>query len=110
MGLAASVQEPMTDLTSLPDDLPVPVDDGAADHLLGRGMPRLALLATSDELVALDRLGAGRSLYRRLTLVVGDGYVEHVFYPIFPPNQHAREVLAWLDANSRTGAPRPDHS
>ncbi len=25
----------MTDIYALPDDLPVPVDDGACDHLIG---------------------------------------------------------------------------
>jgi peroxiredoxin len=37
-----------------------------------------------------------RRLYKRLTLVVTDGRIEHAFYPIFPPDQHAGEVLAWL--------------
>jgi peroxiredoxin len=35
-------------------------------------------------------------LYKRLTLVVTDGRIEHAFYPIFPPDQHAAEVLQWL--------------
>jgi peroxiredoxin len=35
-------------------------------------------------------------LYKRLTLIVRDGRVEHVFYPVFPPNTHARQVLGWL--------------
>ena len=35
-------------------------------------------------------------LYARLTLVIRDGVVEHVFYPVFPPNTHAQEVLEWL--------------
>jgi peroxiredoxin len=35
-------------------------------------------------------------LYRRLTLIVGDARIEHVFYPVFPPNEHAQEVLSWL--------------
>lgn len=35
-------------------------------------------------------------LYTRLTLVVRDGIIEHVFYPIFPPNTHGQQVLAWL--------------
>jgi peroxiredoxin len=39
----------------------------------------------------------GRRLYRRLTLVVRDGAVEHVFYPVFPPDQHAEEVLEWME-------------
>jgi peroxiredoxin/DNA-binding transcriptional MerR regulator len=38
-------------------------------------------------------------LYSRLTLVVRNGHIEHVFYPIFPPNTHAQQVLAWLDAH-----------
>jgi hypothetical protein len=42
----------------LPADLPLPVDDGAAAHL-----------------------------------------VEHVFYPVFPPNESAGEVIAWLRAH-----------
>lgn len=185
----------MSDLNALPDDLPVPVDDGAADHLAGAPMPALTLDATSGERVALNRLGravlyfypltgrpgaelpagwdsipgargctteacdfrdhhadllaagvdtvhgvsaqdtayqreavdrlhlpfslladpeltvaralglptftaSGRRLYSRLTLIVGDGRVEHVFYPVFPPNVHAREVLAWLRADA----------
>ncbi|MFF1572452.1 MerR family transcriptional regulator [Leifsonia sp. NPDC058292] len=38
-------------------------------------------------------------LYSRLTLVIRDGRVEHVFYPIFPPNTHAQQVLGWLREN-----------
>lgn len=43
----------------------------------------------------------GMTLIKRLTLVVADGAVEHVFYPIFPPDGHAAEVLAWLRAHPR---------
>jgi len=39
---------------------------------------------------------AGMTLYRRLTLVIRDGRIEHVFYPVFPPGEHAGEVLDWL--------------
>ena len=35
-------------------------------------------------------------LYSRLTLIVRDGRIEHVFYPVFPPNEHAQQVLGWL--------------
>jgi peroxiredoxin len=187
----------MTDFTQLPADLPVPEDDGAADHLPGRPVPDITLVATSGEAVALGELGPGRTivyvypmtgqpaaalpegwddipgargctteacdfrdhhaellsagaarvfglssqdtgyqremvrrlrlpfavlsdpdltladrlelptfqaagttLYARLTLVITDSAIEHVFYPIFPPNQHAREVLQWLCENS----------
>src|ERR1051326_4551641 len=39
---------------------------------------------------------AGGRLLKRLTLVVRGGRVEHVFYPVFPPDRHAEEVLEWL--------------
>jgi peroxiredoxin len=188
----------MTDFTSLPTDLPVPEDDGAAAHLPGTAMPPVELRGTGDATVRLDALGAGRTiiyiypltgrpgvdlpegwdtipgargctpetcgfrdhyqellaagavgvfglssqdtnyqrevverlslpfemlsdpnrilaqtldlptfdagglaLYKRLTLIVRDGVVEHVFYPIFPPNEHANQVLAWLRDNPR---------
>jgi peroxiredoxin len=38
----------------------------------------------------------GMTLLRRLTLIVKAGRIEHVFYPVFPPDTHAEEVLAWL--------------
>ena len=38
----------------------------------------------------------GERLLKRLTLVVLAGRMEHVFYPVFPPDRHAEEVLAWL--------------
>ncbi|WP_456847393.1 peroxiredoxin [Cellulomonas sp. P5_C6] len=182
------------DLTRLPDDLPVPADDGAADHLTGTPLPPVVLVATDGTRVTLDELGPGRSvvyaypmtgggpgvelpadwdsipgargctaeacafrdhhaellaagasavfglstqdtdyqreaverlhlpfpmlsdeslalttalrlptfeaggrtLLRRLTMVVRDGVVEKTFYPVFPPDGHAAEVLAWL--------------
>jgi peroxiredoxin len=187
------------DLMRLPEDLPVPVDDGAASHLPGRAMPALSLPTTDGRQVALDALGPGRTvvyiypmtgrpgvelppgwddipgargctpescgfrnlhtellaagaaqvfglssqpsdyqreavdrlhlpfamlsdehlalagelglptfivdgvtLYRRLTMIITDGVIEHVFYPIFPPDQHAQEVLDWLRAHPRS--------
>lgn len=39
---------------------------------------------------------AGMTLLKRLTLIVGGGQVEHVFYPVFPPDQHPAAVLSWL--------------
>lgn len=41
---------------------------------------------------------AGMILIKRLTLIVRDGRIEHVFYPVFPPDQGANEVLSWLAA------------
>ena len=182
---------PADDIHTIPDDLPIPQDDGAADHLLNAAVPALALPATTGEVVALDRLdgrtvlfcyprtdrpdeelppgwnaipgargctpeacgfrdtytqftelgvrllalstqdGAyqremaerlhlpfpvlsderleltrelglptfetgGWTLLKRLTLVIDDGKIRHVFYPVFPPDGHAAEVLDWL--------------
>jgi len=39
---------------------------------------------------------SGMTLLKRLTLVIRDGKIEHVFYPVFPPDQNASEVLAWV--------------
>jgi peroxiredoxin/DNA-binding transcriptional MerR regulator len=194
----ASEKEDLMNHLSLPADLPVPHDDGAADHLPGRQAPRLHLLSTAGETICLDALSPGRTvlyiypltgrpdtdlpegwdsipgargctpeacafrdhhqdllaagavrvfglssqdtsyqrevverlslpfemlsdpslsladalglptfqgrgltLYKRLTLIIWDGVIEHVFYPIFPPDEHAREVLSWLRDNPR---------
>lgn len=39
---------------------------------------------------------AGMLLYKRLTLVAEKGVVTKVFYPVFPPDRHPDEVVAWL--------------
>ncbi|MEU0009127.1 MerR family transcriptional regulator [Streptomyces sp. NPDC006314] len=41
----------------------------------------------------------GARLFKRLTLVIRDSVIEHAFYPVFPPNEHAQQVLAWLREN-----------
>jgi peroxiredoxin len=38
----------------------------------------------------------GERFYRRLTIVARDGRIEKVFYPVFPPEGHPAEVIAWL--------------
>lgn len=182
-------------LLQLPDDLPVPVDDGGASHLVGMAMPQVSLPSTSGGPVALgkvskrtviyayprtgvpdeatffegweaipgargctpescafrdhhgslqaagvdiyglstqdtafqrdavnrlhltfallsdDRLALtsalnlptfdvnGITLLKRLTLVIRDKEIEHVFYPVFPPDGHAQAVLTWLKSN-----------
>jgi peroxiredoxin len=178
----------------LPADLPVPVDDGAASHLLGMTLPDLNLISTAGnevnlltlkgywviyiypmtgqpnvalpegwneipgargctpqscsfrdhyaELKALntqvfglssqttdyqrelkDRLHLpfnllsdahlilktalklptflidGMELFKRLTLITYNGEIKKVFYPVFPPNKNADDVLEWLKNN-----------
>lgn len=181
------------DLYELPDDLPVPVDDGACKHLPGVGLPWISLPSTRgdpvnvadvsrerrtvfffyprsgrpdepqipgwddipgargctpqsrafrDHFGEFEALGvhvfgvsaqdteyqrefaerthlpypllgdtafeltnalrlptfeaAGMRLIKRLTLVVSDGRIEKVFYPVFPPDRNAEEVLSYL--------------
>jgi peroxiredoxin len=38
----------------------------------------------------------GARLIKRLTLIVTDGRIEHVFYPVFPPDRSASDVVIWL--------------
>jgi len=186
------------DPTVLPDDLPAPLDDGAARHLTGARLPDIALAATDGSSVSLSRLtgrtvvyiyprtgrpgqatptgwdgipGArgctpqscgfrdhfadlkrlgvahlfglstqmtayqreaaerlhlpfailsdeqlaltralnlptfsvdGMTLIRRMAWVVDDGVITKLFYPVFPPDKSAEEVVNWIRA------PRPD--
>jgi peroxiredoxin len=41
----------------------------------------------------------GMRLVKRLTLIVRGNRIEHVFYPVFPPNESADQVLRWLRDN-----------
>jgi peroxiredoxin len=50
---------------------------------------------------------AGMELFKRLTFVTQDGTIEKVFYPVFPPDQSADEVLVWLRKNAQPGS-QPD--
>jgi len=150
---------------ALPEGLPVPADDGAADHLPGAQIPDVvlpssqgdvALAQLADERLVLyvypqtgppDRpvpgvssqplseqmefaertkmpfpvisddqfvLAAALSLptfefdggrfYKRLSLIVEKGVIVKVFYPVFPPDGNAVEVLEWLRHMVREGA------
>jgi peroxiredoxin len=188
------MQEILHDPTVLPDDLPVPGDDGAARHLTGLALPDVALAATDGSAVNLARLSArtvvyiyprtgrpgqamptgwnaipgargctpqscsfrdhfnelralgvkqlhglstqdsayqreaverlhlpfailsdadlklqralrlptftvdGMVLLKRMALVIDDGVMTQVFYPVFPPDRNAADVIAWLQA------------
>ena len=41
---------------------------------------------------------AGLTLLKRMALVIDDGVVAKVFYPVFPPDKNAEDVIAWLKA------------
>jgi len=42
-----------------------------------------------------------KTMLRRLALIIDDGVIAHVVYPVFPPDRNAGDVLAWLKANPR---------
>jgi peroxiredoxin len=71
---------------------------------------RLALpfALVSDATLLLQRAlrlptftAGGVTYLKRLTLAIGDGRIERVFYPVAAPAAHAREVCAWLGMTSR---------
>ena len=41
----------------------------------------------------------GVRLLKRLTMIVRDSKIEYVFYPVFPPNESADEVIHWLETH-----------
>jgi peroxiredoxin len=60
----------------------------------------------SDEKLELTRAlklptmeDAGLTLIKRLALIIDEGRIRHVFYPVFPPDRNAGDVLAWLKDN-----------
>jgi DNA-binding transcriptional MerR regulator len=61
--------------------------------------PRMTLAAA----LGLPTFGAADMvLYRRVTLIIRDDVIEHVFHPIAAPPMHALEVMRWLAQQPRT--------
>ena len=44
----------------------------------------------------------GIELYKRTTIIARNGIIEKVFYPVFPPDRNAMEVVQWLQENTGT--------
>lgn len=70
------------------------------------GRLHLPFPVLSDEGLALTRAlnlptmqVAGLTLIKRMALVIDDARITHVFYPVFPPDRSASDVLAWLKDN-----------
>jgi peroxiredoxin len=60
----------------------------------------------SDETLALTKAlklptftTSGMTLLKRMALVIDDGVIAKVFYPVFPPDKNAEEVVAWIQAS-----------
>jgi peroxiredoxin len=67
---------------------------------------RLPFAILSDEKLALTKAlklptftTSGMTLLKRMAMVIDDGKIAHVFYPVFPPGKSAEEVIAWLQAS-----------
>ena len=62
-------------------------------------------LLSDDDLAfgkALDLPGFradGQDLHKRLTMIIRDGVIAKVFYPVFPPDQDVENVIGWLREN-----------
>jgi peroxiredoxin len=70
------------------------------------GRLHLPFPVLSDEKLTLTRAlnlptmeVAGLTMIKRLVLILDDGSITHVFYPVFPPDRSASDVLAWLKDN-----------
>jgi peroxiredoxin len=64
-----------------------------------------ALLSDSDlELAAAMRLptfeAGGLKLFKRITLIARERRIAKVFYPVFPPDRNAADVVEWLSCNT----------
>ncbi len=63
-------------------------------------------LLSDEDLILAEALSLptfeieGLRLLRRLTLIVADGQIQKVFYPVSPPDKNAEEVVQWLSAAS----------
>ena len=60
-------------------------------------------LQLADELGLPTFTAGDLRLYKRLTLVAESGVIAKVFYPVFPPDTHPAEVLAWAQAHFEVG-------
>ena len=66
---------------------------------------RFAILSDAElELTRALRLPTfsvdGMTLIKRMAWVIDDGVITQVFYPVFPPDQSAETVMAWLERSS----------
>jgi peroxiredoxin len=60
----------------------------------------------SDETLALTKAlnlpiftASGMTLLKRMALVIDDGEITKAFYPVFPPDKNAADVIAWIQAS-----------
>jgi hypothetical protein len=89
----------VSDYTTLPPDLPVPEDDGAART----GRPGQELPPGWDDIPGARGCTPQACSFRDHHADIAAhgaraGVIEHVIYPVFPPGSDAEEVVRWLSA------------
>jgi peroxiredoxin len=67
-----------------------------------------ATLRLAETLRLPTFIAAGRRYYRRLTFLARERRIEKVFYPVFPPQRNAADVLGWLAAQPARGVAAAD--
>jgi peroxiredoxin len=102
------------DLAHLPPDLPRVFGLSASDLEYQREakerleLPFELLADPGFELARALRLPtftlAGQTYYKRVTMLLEGGMIRKVFYPVFPPNLNAAEVVAWLGRATGEGS------
>jgi peroxiredoxin len=58
-----------------------------------------AKLALTKALSLPTFTAAGMTLLKRMAWVIDDGRITKVFYPVFPPDRNAADVIAWIQAS-----------
>lgn len=56
-------------------------------------------LELSDALSLPTMEVADLTMIKRMAMIIDDGKITHVFYPVFPPDRNAGDVLEWMKAN-----------
>ncbi len=82
----------------------ISAQDGAFQRKIAERLHLPFELLSDEDLILAEALSLptfeveGLRLLRRLTLIVADGQIQKVFYPVFPPDKNAGEVVRWLSA------------
>ena len=82
----------------------ISAQDRAFEKEIAERLDLLFELLSDEDLILAEALALpifeveGLRLLRRLTLIVADGQIQKVFYPVFPPDKNAKEVVRWLSA------------
>jgi peroxiredoxin len=85
IGLSTQSTEDLKEMTTR---LHVPFDIVSDQQLLFTSSLNLPTFSIND-----------KKFIKRLTLIVDQSVIKHVFYPIYPPDKHIFEVLNWLKNN-----------